>query len=168
MVHTVLMKFSTYVVSTCVIAISLLVGCSKSVDPSDAVGHANSTNLQRVTNLYLAYQTENNWVGPQDETKFKEFITGLRATLLTRIGVDAANLDQVFVSDRDGQPFKIRYGVIGNAMGSTEPVIFESVGVGGMRKIGTLNMEQREVDEQEYESLWAGKAPLAPSSSTRR
>ena len=42
-------------------------------------------------------------------------------------------------------------------MGSSEPVIFEAVGVDGKREVGFLNMTQREVDAAEYDQLFAGK-----------
>jgi hypothetical protein len=46
-------------------------------------------------------------------------------------------------------------------MGSTEPVVFESIGVDGKRMVGKLSMEQVEVDDSEYESLWTGRGPTA-------
>jgi hypothetical protein len=143
----------------------LLAGCSRGVDPADAVAEMNSNNIQRLANLYLAYQTENGWVGPPDEAKFKDFIRGLSQAQLTRIGVDPAQIDSVFISDRDSQPFKIRYKVVGNMMGSSEPVVFEAEGVGGQRMVGFLNMTQREVDAAEYDSLWAGKGATTTSRS---
>ena len=49
-------------------------------------------------------------------------------------------------------------------MGSSEPVIFEAVGVDAKRMVGFLNMEQREVDEAEYRSLWSGTTqPALPA-----
>jgi hypothetical protein len=150
--------------SALVLAVCVLMGCGESIDPAEAVASANSTNLKRVSNLYLAYQIENNWVGPPDEAKFKEFIRNLPDQVLTRISVDPAKLDEVFVSERDGQPFKIRWAVVGHMMGSTEPVVFEATGVDGKRMVGTLGMAQLEVDETEYETLWAGKGAVAAPS----
>ena len=132
------------------------------MDHADAVAKANATNIQRLTNLYLAYQTDKAWVGPPDEAKFKEFLHAFNPDKLKRIGIDPASIDALFVSDRDGQPFKVRYGVKGNVMGSFEPVVFESVGVDGKRQVGCLDMSTREVDDAEYEGLWSGKTKAAP------
>jgi hypothetical protein len=143
---------------SCCIAVSLLLGCTRGADPQDAVAKANATNLQRLSNLYLAYQGDNNWQGPADEAKFKEFIRGFSPKKLTRIGIDPNATDSLFVSERDGQPFKIRYSVAGNMMGSMEPVIFEAEGIDGKRLVGFLDMSQREVDNAEYESLFANGA----------
>ena len=145
----------------CCIVTSLLIGCTTGADPQDAVAKANGTNLQRLSNLYLAFQGDNNWQGPSDEVKFKEFIRGFSPKKLNRIGIDPNSIDALFVSERDGQPFKIRYSVAGNMMGSLEPVVFESVGVDGKRMVGTLGMTQIEVGDAEYETLWAGKGTAA-------
>jgi hypothetical protein len=77
---------------------------------------------------------------------------------LANIGVDPAALDQLFVSGRDGEPFRVRYGVPGHILGSNAPVVFESSGVDGKRIVGFLNMTTQEVDNVEYERLWSGAA----------
>ena len=83
------------------------------------------------------------------------------------IPVDPNALDKLFISERDGQPFKIRYGVLGSAMGSSAPVIFESAGDSKGRLVGFLDMQQREVDESEYKSLWSATASQAPRRENR-
>ena len=142
--------------------ITSVVGCNNTADPTHAVAQANATNLQRLANLYFAYQMDNStFQGPADETTFKKFIQNFDVEKLKRVGIDPSAVDTLFIGDRDGEPFKIRYGVVGSVMGSTEPVIFEATGVGGQRLVGFLNMSQREVDETEYETLWAGKGAIA-------
>ncbi len=120
-----------------------------------------------MANLYLTYQSFHEWHGPADEAQFKTFLHGFNAHKLSRIGVDPNALDQLFVSERDGQPFKIRYGVQGSSMGSSAPVIFESVGGGKGRLVGFLDMQQREVDESEYNSLWSATVSPAPRRGNR-
>jgi hypothetical protein len=131
------------------------------MDRGDALAKANATNLQRLANLYLAYQTDNSWVGPPDEAKFKEFIRSIKPEVLQRVGVDPANVDAVFTGDRDGEPFKVRYGVKGSVMGSFEPVVFEATGVDGKRLVGFLDMTNREVEAAEYDDLFSGKVKAA-------
>jgi hypothetical protein len=141
-------------------------GCSRTIDPNEAIARVNSTNMQRLANLYFTYQMKNGWMGPKDETEFKKFLRSYNPKKLTRIGIDPNAIDELFKNERDGEPFKIRYSVPGSAMGSSEPVIFESVGVDGKRMVGFLDMQQREVDQAEYADLWAGKA--SPQQSTNR
>jgi hypothetical protein len=148
---------------------SIVAGCGDSASSESAIAAANQLNIQRLANLYFAFQLKNELRGPPNEQAFKEFLRGYDASKLNRIGVDPNGIDDLFINERDGRPFEIRYGVRGSMMGSSEPVIFESEGVGGRRMIGFLNMEQREVDEEEYDDLWAGRIPAAanPRSAER-
>lgn len=150
----------------CCALLAVFVGCGGGVDNDEALARVNSTNAQRLANLYFTYHTKNEWRGPVDEATFKSFIRSYNPQKLARIGVDPNSIDALFISERDSQPFKIRYSVKGSAMGSSEPVIFESLGVDGSRQVAFLNMTQREVDEAEYESLWTGKAQ--PTNAPRK
>lgn len=123
-------------------------------DPADLLAAANDSNIQRLANLYEAFQSRHNWQGPQDEEEFKAFLKGWNPKKLSNIGVDPKTIDQVFISERDGEPFKVRYGIPGHVMGSDAPVIFESTGIDGKRRVGFLNMTTREVDAAEYDRLW--------------
>jgi hypothetical protein len=144
-----------------ILAAGFLAGCGSSTDPNSAIAAVNEQNIQRLANLYFAYQMKHEWHGPPDEQAFKQFLRGYNPEKLTRIGIDPNGIDKLFVSERDGEPFKIRFGVLGSAMGSSEPVIFEAKGVGGRRNVGFLNMVQREVDDAQYNDHWAGRMPPA-------
>lgn len=140
-----------------------LAGCGGGGDGNAKLAELNSNSMQRLANLYFTFQLENDLRGPKDEAELRKFIVGIPAEKLARVGVDPGEIDVLFVGPRDNQPFKIRYGVRGSAMGSSEPVIFEAVGVDGRREVGFLNMTQREVDAAEYDQLFAGKGtPAAP------
>jgi hypothetical protein len=147
--------------------VGLVTGCSNSSDPVDTLASVNETNLQRLANLYFTYQSKHDWRGPADEAEFKSFLRGYNPAKLTRIGIDPNKIDDLFLSERDGQPFKIRYGIPGSSMGSSAPVIFEATGIGGKRLVGFLNMQQREVDAAEYDALWSSPATNAPPPDRR-
>jgi hypothetical protein len=148
----------------CVVLVATITGCRQS-NPESTVAALNESNVQRLVNLYFAYQKNFDFNGPKDEQAFRQFVQGLDSEKLQRIGVDPASVDSIFISERDGQPFKIRYRVRGSIMGSSEPVVFESQGVDGNRMVGFLDMSQREVDAAEYDQLWAGKVAGGPSRS---
>lgn len=148
-----------------VLLLASVVGCGPQ-DPASRLAELNGTNLQRVANLYLAYQIEHDFRGPKDEGTFQEYIRSLSATKLERIGVAQGEIDNLFVSERDGQPFKIRYKVQGSMMGCEEPVVFEAEGESGKRKVGFLNMTQREVEASEYERLFSKGAEANPGQRT--
>lgn len=137
-------------------------------DPGDLLAQANDTNVQRLANLYSAFQSRNDWRGPTDEAELKAFLNGWNPRKLQNIGIDPGSIETVFVSGRDGEPFKVRYGVPGHIMGSNAPVVFEATGVDGMRMVGFLNMTKREVDAAEYDRLWSGEADPAPQSGRTR
>lgn len=144
--------------------LATFVGCGGQ-SPESRLAELNDTNLKRVANLYLAYQMEHEFRGPQDEQTLIQFAKGISPTKLERIGVDPSAIEQVMVSQRDGQTFKVRYGVKGSMMGSQEPVVFEAEGKDGKRMVGFLDMSQREVDASEYDRLWANG--VASSESPR-
>lgn len=144
-----------------------LIGCGDGDTPNAAISKANKTNSQRLANLYLMHQMKNKFQGPKDEAAFKAFIQQAGDEVLEPMGVDPNSVDELFVSERDGQPFVIRYGVTGGPRGSTEAVIFEQTGEGGKRMVGFLNMVQREVDASEYDQLLSAKAPAKQANTAR-
>jgi hypothetical protein len=154
------------VVCGCLLA-GVLNGCSSRTDPDSAIARVNGTNIERLANLYFTFQSQHDWRGPADEAEFKSFIGKYNPKKLSRIGVDPNAIDKLFISERDGQPFKIRYGVVGSAMGSSAPVIFESAGDGSRRQVGFLDMQQRDVDETEYNALWSATSAPAPHREKR-
>lgn len=150
------------------LVLALATGCSSGDNSASALASANNSNIQRLANLYVAFQSEHDWRGPNDETEFKTFLGSIAPAKLERIGIDPNSIDALFISERDGQPFAIRYGVRGSVMGSAEPVIFEAVGDGNGRLVGFLNMTQREVDPAEYDTLKSGQTPAAPPQRDSR
>ena len=160
-------KLTQFVVLCVCLLAEVLIGCSSRTDPDSAIARVNATNIQRLANLYFTFQSQHEWRGPADEAEFKSYLRKYDPHKLSRIGVDPNTLDKLFISEGDGQPFKIRYGVPGSAMGSSEPVIFESAGDGKRRLVGFLDMQQREVDESEYDALWSAKPSKAPHRERR-
>ncbi len=133
--------------------IAISTGCGGPT-AEDLLAAANDNNIKRVTNLYAAFQSRHNWKGPKDEADFKSFLNNWNPKKLSNIGVDPNAIEEVFISNRDGEPFKIRYGIPGHVLGSDDPVAFETTGVDGKRMVGFLNMTTKEVDAAEYDSLW--------------
>ena len=88
-----------------------LVGCTD--ETAKQIGAMNTSNIQRVSNLYAGFQNMKSPKGPKDEAEFKEFVKAYAPNKLTAMGIDPGNPESVFTSERDGQPFKIRYKVGG-------------------------------------------------------
>jgi hypothetical protein len=143
-------------------------GCSSGSTPEAALRNANRTNIQRLANFYSMYQVQNQFRGPADESTFKSFLAGVSSDVMESMGVKAADLEKLFINERDNEPFLIKYGVASSPRGSKEPVVFEAKGKGGKRMVGFLNMVQREVEDQEYEQLWnSNVASTAPARESR-
>jgi len=141
--------------SLCLLLVGV-VGCGQS--RSDRVKAVNSSNSKRLSNLYMAYQhNSSGFEGPEDEASFRDFISSLPESSMELFGFTSGEIDQLFVSERDGQPFQIRYKIRGAEDGS-EPVIFEKTGVDGVRIVGFTGMVEKEVStDDEYENLWTKK-----------
>src|SRR5215213_5452387 len=85
-----------------------LAGCGRDTTARD-VAAMNTSNIQRVANLYSAFQTYKGGRGPATEAEFKEFITQFDQEKLQMMGVKSADLTGLFTSERDGKPFQVRY-----------------------------------------------------------
>ena len=68
------------------------------------------------------------------------------------LGVDPNQLDALFMSERDGQPFQIKYE-INSGLGAVVAVVFEQQGVEGMRAVGFTDGSVQSVDNEKYRQL---------------
>lgn len=135
----------------------LFSGCS--TDSAESmIAEANDSNVKRLRTMYSYFHTMNKLKGPKDEAEFRSFIESQDQRRLGLANIDPSKLDELFVSERDGEPFVIRYGVNTVIRGPSKPVIFEATGVDGMRQVGFFNGPMEEVDAEEYERLFAGEA----------
>ena len=152
-----------------VIVVGLVVGCS-SKDPRDAaMAELNKTNIQRLANLYKGFQMKHateGFRGPKDLEEFKSHIKETPSENLSKMGVDSGDIDSLFTSERDSEPYDIKYDVSGGPRGSEAAVIFEKTGVGGKKMVGFLNSRTEELDAAEADSLMSAKAEAPAQSKT--
>ena len=116
----------------------------------------NTSNIQRLSNLYAAFQNYRGGRGPKDEAELRGFIKEFDPEKLSMMSVDLNNLDGLFTSERDGKPFKVRYKV-GGGRGSVDAVVFESEGKDGTKQVGYTGGKVEDADDGKYEKLLAGK-----------
>lgn len=136
-----------------IVAATVCVGCTSRNDPYAALARANASNIKRLANLYIIYQSKHDWFGPPSEEAFRDFIRSYNPKKLERIGVDPSATDDLFISERDGQPFTVLYGVRGSSRGSSDAVVFETVGVEGRRMVAYLDNYQEELDGAQCDAL---------------
>jgi len=133
-----------------------VVGCSN--DTANQVAAMNKSNMQRLCNLYAAHQNMKGGKGPKDEADFKTYVKEYDPEKLSMMGIDTNKVDDLFKSERDGQPFKFRFSV-GGGRGSVDAVVFEQTGVNGKRQVGFTGGTIEEVDDAAYKDYLAGKKP---------
>jgi hypothetical protein len=74
---------------------------------------------------------------------------------LELMGVDPNQVDALFASERDGQPFQVKYG-IDSGLGAVIAVVFEQQGKDGMKLVGFTDGSVQTVDESQYRQLFEG------------
>jgi hypothetical protein len=138
-----------------------LAGCSNPV--ARQVGAMNTSNIQRVANMYAAFQNYKGGRGPKDAAELKEFIKDFDPDKLSMMGIDPNNAEGLFTSERDGKPFVVRYKV-GGGRGSVDAIVFEQEGKDGKKQVAFTGSKVEEVDDATYAQLLAGKAPAAAAT----
>lgn len=148
------------------LAIPLLSGCGGRGSSADQMVAANNdTNVKRLGNLYGFFHLKNQFRGPKDEAEFKKFIGEQDAARLKLAGITSSDVSNLFVSERDKQPFKIRYGVNTQLRGPSLAVIFEADGADGKRQVGFTGGSMEEVDTSRYDELFSGRADPKPTEA---
>ena len=120
----------------------------------------NDTNGKRLANFYGQYQSEFP-SGPKDEQTLKQFIAGRSPAALEEMGVKAEGVDGLFVSERDKQPFFIRYG-LKRPTGGLRALVCETQGVGGKSLVIFSGPQEVEVPVAELDAYKKGERDEKP------
>lgn len=141
-------------------------GCGAGDSADEMFADANDMNIKRVSSLYAVFQGQHKYKGPKDEAELKAFVAKQNKKHLARIGVNPDKLDQLFISERDDQPFKIRWELICMPRSAPKPIVFEQEGVNGKYMVAFSSYVCKEVDKAEYDRLWEGEMDdMAPDDN---
>lgn len=146
-----------------VVVVACLSGCSnKSARDTEFVRNANDTNIKKVLTAYRLYASRFSYTGPKSKDELINFIkTNEKIEKnLERIGLERENIEEIFVSENDGEEFTVRWGKFVNPdeKRAKEPIVFEKVGKDGVRLVMISNKKILEVtDDAKYEKLLKGK-----------
>lgn len=117
------------------------------------------STLKPLAILYGQYIGQHRGQPPPNEEAFRKFIEAQPPEMLKSLNV--SSVDELFVSSRDGKPYKILYGEAakkgppGGPAGS--PVIaYEQEGQGGRRWVASSMGAIEEVDEARFKQLVPG------------
>lgn len=111
------------------------------------------SNLRPLAMFYGQFQGRNGRA-PASEVEFKAYLRALPPADLTTWG--ATDVDGLFVSSRDGQPYVVLYGdAAKKAPGPADSrvIAYEKTGVGGKRFVATVLGSVEEVDEARFGQL---------------
>jgi hypothetical protein len=135
----------------CLLLLFGLTGCA---GPAP-VANPEKLPLRHLAILYGQYRNSHMGKAPKDEAEFKKFLNSLDATQLAAAGLDKSEVDSMFISPRDKQPYAIRYGDAPPAPGPDGPsvVVFEKQGVAGKRYVAYTTGEIEEVDEAKFQKI---------------
>ena len=132
-------------------------GCG---DNLPTLADLNDSNIRRVHSVYKMYMNNNAMRGPKDKETLISYVKNdnTARVLVGRMEINPDEIESIFVSERDGQEFKIRWGLIGIA---DHAIVFESEGVEGKRLVAFS--KPRELDAEEYTGYLEGTIqPEAP------
>ena len=143
----------------------VVAGCGGGDKSTKLLQKLNDSNIKRVSMLYTVFQGQHGMKGPKDENELKDFISSRGSKALARIGVSSDNIQSLFVSERDDEPFKIRYGLKTNSRQPPVPIVFESVGVEDKFMVAFSGFVCKEVDKATYDQLWEGEEHKANTAA---
>lgn len=159
-----------------VVAIGVATGCQPSPQQQvrDAYRAGFRENGRRVAVFYATFMGSptkpvsgpNDFSGPKDEAELRKFIAASSPEALEDMGIKSADAPDLFMSERDGQPFRVRYGIRG-PLTTTYAVVCETRGVNGKVKVFKSNGGSMEVAADEADAYMEGKHDTAydPKSS---
>lgn len=151
-------------------AAGAIIGCQSAPEQQikEAFKAAFPDNGRRVAVLYARCMGSptrptrgpDDFAGPADEASLRRFISAMPSEALAEIGIANAESPELFTSERDGQPFRIRYGIKG-PLTTTYAILCESKGVNGLVKVFKSDGSSTEVAADEAEKYLAGEYDVA-------
>lgn len=149
----------------CLVCLSL--GCGDD-SLSTTYKEMNKLNMQKLANSYVMFASVNKGMGPKDAAELENFIK-TDERVAPRLGMssgDLGNVGDLFISDADGEPFQIRYGLKIRTDEDFSPLVFDKTGVDGMRRVARAdNLVLEITDDKKYDQLWAGRSAAGPDKT---
>lgn len=125
--------------------VCLLAACPGCGSSSTAAVRPETSHVRQLTALYAKASLKLRRP-PKDEHEFKQFLAGANVPLDS---LHVGSLDELFVSERDGQPLVVQYGT----RKGSDVVVYEQTGVDGKRLIGHKIGMVEEVDDAAFQAL---------------
>ena len=111
------------------------------------------TRLTKLARLYGHYERTKRKGPPPNVEALKQFGKSLSADDLKSVGLESGDLDQIFVSSRDNEPFVYRPPSKGAVPLPNAVVFYEKTGKDGKRYVAYPMGKVEEVDEAKFKEL---------------
>lgn len=143
MFQTLLSKSCLLLLVSCIVFWQ--VGCGGS-HTSGVTQTDTKTQIEHLFNLYKAYVNTKH-AGPPNEQALKDFAKELSDKQLDELLI-GKDVESLFVSVRDKEPFEIVYGQTLNPAGESVAVIYEKTGQNGLKYAALSIGYAEEYDEE--------------------
>lgn len=152
----------------------LVAGCQGSPEQriKDAFRQEYRENGRRLAVMYGRFMSSpsrpvpaQKYIGPRDENEFRSFMATISSAALAEMGIGDVQSRELFCSERDGRPFRVRYGVCGPSSGGYA-VLCETTGVAGRVKVFRTDGFSCEVPAAEAEAYIRGERDAQEQSSS--
>jgi hypothetical protein len=127
-----------------------MAACAGCLKKDESIKQRETSHVRLLTSLHAMATAKLGHV-PRDEQEFKQTIAKLPVSL-EKLKVDS--IEELFVSERDVQPFVVVYGSPSTA---SDVVVYEKTGLNGKRQVGHRIGMVEEVDEAGYKALVANQ-----------
>jgi hypothetical protein len=147
--------FQTWRWAVLAVAICALAGCNRG--PTKESLATGEKQILKIATLYQDFRSAHQGRNPKDAQELKDWAKTLKKEELTKRGVD--NLDEVFISSRDNQPYVlVKPEAAKPGQGGRPPMLwaYEQTGVDGKRMgVGAMG-NAFEMDEEQFKQYTSG------------
>lgn len=151
---------SSLVVVLLAVASIVSSGC-ESDKISGIVAEANKTEIQKLGNGYMLFQARMGKAAKSKDELVDFIKTNDRIEKnLKFMGITRDGFEDLFNSQSDGEEFFVRWNVFVPDRAPAEPIVFETTGAEGVRRVMWSSGEVKEyedIDDAEYANLKKGK-----------
>jgi hypothetical protein len=119
-------------------ALVLPIGCQQTQKP------AEEARPSQLAIFYGRYISSHQGKSPDNEKELKDFIRTLDANV---------NVDDIFISPRDKEPYVVRYKLSMAMPGAELVTVYEKTGASGKRMVGLATGQVRLVNDDEFQKL---------------
>jgi hypothetical protein len=136
------MRISAFIAVLSAIAI---VGCSSS-EKAPAPPSADELHIKNIAIIYQVATGANKGKAAKSIDELKKVVSNMDSERAQEMKIDPKNMDSIFNSPRDGQPYVIRFKGDG-------VLAYEKTGKNGKRLVVYTTMEVKEIEEAKLKEV---------------